>query len=70
MKQELQQRIREQKKLDGEIQKALAALEKKDLERDPAAIEAARVLSADFAANKGNLPGRYKMRWSLNLLGA
>jgi septal ring factor EnvC (AmiA/AmiB activator) len=56
LKQELQQRIREQKKLDGEIQKALAALEKKDLERDPAAIEAARVLSADFAANKGNLP--------------
>ncbi len=56
LKQELQQRIREQQKLDSEIQKALAALEKKDLERDEAAIEAARVLSADFAANKGNLP--------------
>ncbi|NLA15865.1 MAG: peptidoglycan DD-metalloendopeptidase family protein [Bacteroidales bacterium] len=56
LRQELQKRIQEQKKLDKEIQKALAALEKKDLERDPAAVEAARALSADFSANKGNLP--------------
>lgn len=56
LKAELRKRIQEQRKLDNEIQKALAALEKKDKARDAGAIEAARVLSADFAANKGNLP--------------
>ena len=56
MKAELQKRIKEQQKLNDEIQKALAALEKKDAGRDREAVEAARVLSADFAANKGNLP--------------
>ena len=56
LKAELQKRIREQQKLNDEIQKALAALEKKDATRDREAVEAARVLSADFAANKGNLP--------------
>ena len=48
--------MQEQQKLDREIQKALADLEKKDLDRDPAAAEAARVLSANFVANKGKLP--------------
>jgi len=56
LKAELQKRIREQQKLNDEIQKALAALEKKDATRDREAVEAARVLSADFAANKGILP--------------
>ena len=60
LKAELQKRIKEQQKLNDEIQKALAALEKKDAGRDREAVEAARVLSADFAANKGNLP------WPLN----
>ncbi|HHV03995.1 MAG: peptidoglycan DD-metalloendopeptidase family protein [Bacteroidales bacterium] len=56
LKAALQKRIEEQRKLDNEIQKALAVLEKKDEARDPGAIEAARALSADFVANKGNLP--------------
>lgn len=56
LRQELQKRLQEQQKLDREIQKALADLEKKDLDRDPAAAEAARVLSANFVANKGKLP--------------
>jgi len=56
LKAALQRRIEEQRKLDREIREALAALEKKDIATDPAAVEAARVLSEDFAANKGNLP--------------
>ncbi|MFA5289235.1 MAG: peptidoglycan DD-metalloendopeptidase family protein [Bacteroidales bacterium] len=56
LKAELQKRIDEQRKLDKEIREALAALEKKNLARDPAAVEAARALSEDFTANKGNLP--------------
>ena len=56
LRDELQKRIREQRSLDQQIREALAALEKKDAARDSEAIEAARVLSADFAANKGNLP--------------
>ncbi|MDD2289664.1 MAG: peptidoglycan DD-metalloendopeptidase family protein [Bacteroidales bacterium] len=56
LKAELKKRIDEQRKLDREIREALAALEKKDLAGDPAATEAARALSEDFAANKGNLP--------------
>ena len=56
LRDELQKRIREQRSLDRQIREALAALEKKDAARDSEAIEAARVLSADFAANKGNLP--------------
>jgi len=56
LKAALQRRIEEQRKLDREIREALAALEKNDIATDPAAVEAARVLSEDFAANKGNLP--------------
>ena len=56
LKAALQRRIEEQRKLDREIREALAALEKKDIATDPAGVEAARVLSEDFAANKGNLP--------------
>ncbi len=56
LKTELKKRRQEQDKLNQEIKKALAALEKKDAVKDEAAIKADRILSADFAKNKGLLP--------------
>ncbi len=56
LKARLNQRVKEQRKLEAEIKKALAAAEKKAPVADPAAKEASRTLTAHFAENKGRLP--------------
>lgn len=56
LKAQLNKRVKEQRNLEAEIKKALAAAEKKTTAKDPVAKEASRVLTAHFAENKGRLP--------------